>query len=87
MTVSTHVLDTTAGRPAAGVGVSLSYLNAPGGRHVMMVVDPIAVNESKMQLMLTYAKRTDLNPQTATLIKTFDSLQLYEFPGRSHPVN
>lgn len=31
MTVSTHVLDTTAGRPAAGVSVALSYLDPNGG--------------------------------------------------------
>jgi hypothetical protein len=59
--------------------VPLSYLNAPGGEHVMMVVNPIAINESKMQLMLTYAKRSDLDPNDARLVKTFDSLQLFEF--------
>jgi len=31
MTVSTHVLDATAGRPAEGVAVSLSYLDPAGG--------------------------------------------------------
>jgi 5-hydroxyisourate hydrolase len=31
MTVSTHVLDTMAGRPAAGVAVSLSRLDPDGG--------------------------------------------------------
>ncbi len=31
MTVSTHVLDATAGRPAAGVAVSLSYRDPAGG--------------------------------------------------------
>lgn len=30
MTVSTHVLDATAGTPAAGVAVSLSYLDPYG---------------------------------------------------------
>ena len=30
MTVSTHVLDATAGMPAAGVGVSLSFRSARG---------------------------------------------------------
>jgi len=31
MSVSTHVLDTVAGRPAGGVAVSLSYLDPYGG--------------------------------------------------------
>jgi 5-hydroxyisourate hydrolase len=31
MTVSTHVLDASAGRPAAGVAVSLSFAALPGG--------------------------------------------------------
>lgn len=31
MTVSTHVLDTSSGRPAAGVHVALSYLDPSGG--------------------------------------------------------
>ena len=31
MTVSTHVLDATAGRPAEGVAVSLWYLDPAGG--------------------------------------------------------
>ena len=31
MTVSTHVLDASAGRPAADVAVSLSFAALPGG--------------------------------------------------------
>ena len=31
MTVSTHVLDASAGQPAAGVAVSLSFAALPGG--------------------------------------------------------
>jgi 5-hydroxyisourate hydrolase len=31
VTVSTHVLDASAGRPAAGVAVSLSFAALPGG--------------------------------------------------------
>jgi len=31
VTVSTHVLDASAGRPAAGVAVSLSVAGSPGG--------------------------------------------------------
>lgn len=31
MTVSTHVLDTSSGRPAAGVHIALSYLDPSGG--------------------------------------------------------
>jgi 4-amino-4-deoxy-L-arabinose transferase-like glycosyltransferase len=58
--------------------VPLSYLNAPGGNRVLMVVDPIAVNESNMQLMLNYARRTDLDPKASKLVKTFDSLELFE---------
>jgi len=58
--------------------VPLSYLNAPGGNRVLMVVIPFAVNESNMQMMLAYAKRTDLDPKSARLVNTFDSLQLYE---------
>jgi len=58
--------------------VPLSYMNAPGGNRVLMVVIPFAVNESNMRMMLAYAKRTDLDPKTAKLVKTFDSLELYE---------
>lgn len=37
MTVSTHVLDTSSGRPAVGVHVALSYLDPRGGPDVEWV--------------------------------------------------
>jgi hypothetical protein len=56
--------------------VPSSYLNAPGGREVLVVMNQ--VSEDNMQTLFDYAKRPDLDVQTAKFMREFDSLQLYE---------
>ncbi|HUE96770.1 MAG TPA: hydroxyisourate hydrolase [Longimicrobiaceae bacterium] len=88
--VTTHILDTARGRPAAGVGITLDVADGDGWRELAngvtdgdgRIEDLLAAGEPLRPgvYRLTFAVETPFYPEIAVVFRVDDPTQHYHVP-------